>query len=512
MTAAAKPVAVQEPVVHTGPVQDAINEAQPKGLQLVEPSAEHAVQPFTFSPAQVEIIKHTYMPGASDDELAVFLFVCTTRQLNPFTKQIYAIKRKVKRDGVKVDVYTHQTSIDGFRLIAKRTGKYRGRTTPLFCGPDGVWTEAWLSDAPPLAAKVGTLHADFDAPLYAVAKWREYVQTYDDGNPMAMWAKMPTTMLAKVAEALALRIAFPEELSGLYTDDEMAQAANAERAESRRASTTQSGEQATGTQAAAAKPADPYGALDPEDATTFTLEIAKALPLVGSPPSSKNPQGSWGGHGRKPLGEVPLEALKRAFTWFGEKLDEHRAAEDRGEKLAESKAILAPTQLHKFRVMRVAIPFVIADVEHQQGQLELNPAVEAPSATSAPGTMSKLAKAEVQKSEAGDSDFPVENEKGTSMADYLKDLREVMDHPLMPAHSREYFSHRVRNNMVNTATSAKLHIALAKLALEIGDELVTCVDDKQMKEIHGLLKQPATYKADVLTGIRDRLRAGQPGA
>jgi len=179
-----------------------------------------------YTEEQIGILRAHVAPNFSDAELAYGLTVAKARGLDPFAKQVYFTKRRQwdRDSNGYIERVTVEPTIDGFRVIAARTSEMDGCEDPVWCGADGVWHDVWLSKDPPAAAKVTVYRRNHRKHYSAVARFDEYAQRKKDNSLTQMWQKMPGAMLAKCAEALALRRAFPEALGGIYTHEEMMQA------------------------------------------------------------------------------------------------------------------------------------------------------------------------------------------------------------------------------------------------------------------------------------------------
>lgn len=170
-----------------------------------------------YSSEQVKLLADTIARGCDEAELKLFLEIAKLKRLNPFDGQIRPVKRWNSDLGREAMVI--QVGIDGYRSTASRTEELAGIDDAVFDSED---------HPQPKWAKVTVYrwsHGE-KIPYTATARWSEYVQKKKDGSPNSMWSRMPYLMLAKCAEALALRKAFPDELAGMYTEEEMGQADN----------------------------------------------------------------------------------------------------------------------------------------------------------------------------------------------------------------------------------------------------------------------------------------------
>ena len=187
------------------------------------PAQAAALVPMHFDEEARAIIRTSFLSGASDNEAHVLIKTAERMRLDPFKRQIHFVKRSVYNEDTQSyeKRWAFQTSIDGFRGRAEETGEHEGTDEPVFTFEEVINP---ITGEPlgrkQLVSRV-TVHRKGRRPTVGVARWSEFVQKTRKGEPTHMWLTMPHHMLAKCAEALALRQAYPEQLGGLYTDDEM---------------------------------------------------------------------------------------------------------------------------------------------------------------------------------------------------------------------------------------------------------------------------------------------------
>ena len=216
--------------------------------------------------------------GWSEPFFDEFVARCEATGLSPFKQQVYGRLQSSYENGEYVKKLVFIASIGALRSIAEETGRFRGRTEPLFAGEElreshltqeslraelrnlgkqiveardqegmglakgrqdaiqdvldreaknegGIWKGVWTGDRPPFAAKVGVRSVDSAGNEHVTvhtAKFSAYVQTNKKGEPVGLWrGELRDNQLAKCAEAGALRAAFPDELGGVYSVEEM---------------------------------------------------------------------------------------------------------------------------------------------------------------------------------------------------------------------------------------------------------------------------------------------------
>lgn len=161
----------------------------------------------SWTQQQVDLIRRLIAPNANDEQLALLANVCRHRMLDPFAGEIIGVVYKGR--------LSIQVTVAGLRTIAERSGLYAGQDPPQWCGPgpEVEWQEVWFSQDPPAAARVAVYRKDFARPVVGIARWASFVKLDREGQPENLWASMPDLMLAKCAEAQALKRAFPDAMA-----------------------------------------------------------------------------------------------------------------------------------------------------------------------------------------------------------------------------------------------------------------------------------------------------------
>ncbi len=205
-----------------------------------------------YSAEQLKLIKRTVAKDCNADEFDLFIEICRHTMLDPFRKQIHCtIYNKDKPEKRQMVIIT---AVDGLRAVAARNGDYRpddNEPTITFDeslkdpdrnprgiekavvraykkDPDGGWNGvdgvAYWNEFAPIEEEVewvatGETWEDSGKPKKKPKPTGKY--SLDPKNPNSFWRRMPNLMLAKCAEAQALRKGWPEDLSGIYAPEEL---------------------------------------------------------------------------------------------------------------------------------------------------------------------------------------------------------------------------------------------------------------------------------------------------
>jgi RecT family len=232
----------------------------------------------TLTEEEKAVLRSGMCIGWPEPYFEEFVKRCEATGLSPFKQQVYGRLQSSREGNEYVKKLVFITSIGALRSVAGETGRFRGRTEPLFAGDElreshetqeslraelrklgkqiveaedrgevefakakqeaiqevldregrnegSIWNGVWTGSTPPFAARVGVRSVDSagnEHVTYHTAKFAAYVQRNRDGNPTGMWAgELRDNQLAKCAEAGALRAAFPDELGGFYAAEEM---------------------------------------------------------------------------------------------------------------------------------------------------------------------------------------------------------------------------------------------------------------------------------------------------
>lgn len=179
----------------------------------------HPTQERTLRPAEIDLLKKTVAKNCTDEEFSLFMLVCKKKKLDPFTKQVYCIKwpRRNQPDEMVIIV-----GIGGYRSMAARSHRkdFGGTSAPTWTFP----TAQMKTPAQRLIPETCTVTAKrrSGAEGSATVFWEEFAPPDLTDKRSDFWNRMPKHMLAKCAEALALRKVFPD-LSDIYSEEEMSQ-------------------------------------------------------------------------------------------------------------------------------------------------------------------------------------------------------------------------------------------------------------------------------------------------